>query len=299
VLAPVAAYLILLVGRLLLGLGESLVGVGVIAWGVGIAGPARSGKVLALIGAAIYGAFAVGGPIGLVLLNLIGFTGAMTVSALLPCLGLLAIWPICGIAPLAHAERPSFLSVIGQIWRHGLMVCLQGVGFAAVGAFFALYFLHQNWSYAGLGLTAFGGGFVSMRVGFSHLPDCLGGMPVAIGSLAVEAVGQVLIWSAHDPVLALIGAFMTGLGCSMIFPALGKEVVQIVAPHLRGTALGGFTAFQDLAYGLTGPVAGLLADRAGYGSVFLIGSVAAGTGLLIALYLHIRRRSYIEPSSFA
>jgi MFS family permease len=297
-LTPVAAYLILLVGRLLLGLGESLVGVGIIAWGIGIVGPARSGKVLALIGAAIYGALAVGGPIGLVLLDLIGFAGAMTVSALLPCLGLLAIWPICGIAPFAGAERPSFLSVISQIWQHGLIIFLQGVGFAAIGAFFALYFLHQNWSYAGLGLTAFGGGFVLMRVAFGHLPDRLGGMPVAIGSLGVETLGQVLIWSAHDPVLALAGAFMTGVGCSMIFPALGKEVVQIVEPRLRGTALGGFTAFQDLAYGLTGPIAGLLADRAGYGSVFLIGSAAAATGFMIALYLRLRRRSYIEPSSF-
>ena len=71
----------------------------------------------------------------------------------------------------------------------------------------------------------------------------------------------------------------------MIFPAMGREVVHLVEPHLRGTALGGFTAFQDLAYGATGPVAGLLADRAGYGSVFLIGGAAAGAGLLIALNL--------------
>jgi MFS family permease len=108
---------------------------------------------------------------------------------------------------------------------------------------------------------------------------------VAIGSLAVETLGQVLIWSATDPVLALVGAFLTGLGCSMIFPAMGREVVRLVEPHLRGTALGGFSAFQDIAYGLTGPVAGLLADRAGYSGVFLIGAGAAAAGLVIALSL--------------
>ena len=54
---PFAAFLILLVGRLILGLGESLVGVGVIAWGVGLVGPTRTAHVLAMIGAAIYGAF--------------------------------------------------------------------------------------------------------------------------------------------------------------------------------------------------------------------------------------------------
>jgi MFS family permease len=283
--APLMAYLMLLVGRLLLGLGESLVGVGVIAWGVGLVGPMRSGKVLALIGAAIYGAFAVGGPIGLALLTRFGFAGAMAISTVLPCLGLLAIWPIAGVVAYPDAKRPSYWSLIGRIWLHGSIVCLQGIGFAAIGAFFALYFVDRNWSYAGLGLTAFGTGFVLVRMLFGHLPDRIGGLLVAIGSLAVEAIGQVMIWSAADPILALVGAFLTGLGCSLIFPAMGREVVHLVEPHLRGTALGGYTAFQDLAYGLTGPLAGFLADRAGYGSVFPIGGVAAAAGVLIALCL--------------
>lgn len=283
--APLMAFVVLLLGRLLLGLGESLVGVGVIAWGVGIVGPARSSRVLALIGAAIYGALAIGGPIGLVLFDRFGFAGTMAISALLPGLSLLGIWRMAGVAAHPDARRPPFWSVIGRIWQHGSIVGLQGIGFAAIGAFFVLYFLDRHWSYAGLGLTAFGGGFVLVRVLFGHLPDRVGGLPVAIGSLAVETVGQVLIWSAPDPAIALAGAFLTGLGCSMIFPAMGREVIHLVEPHLRGTALGGYAAFQDIAYGLTGPVAGLLADRAGYGSVFLIGAAAAAAGLLVALYL--------------
>ncbi|TWB17321.1 putative MFS family arabinose efflux permease [Nitrospirillum amazonense] len=286
---PVPAFLILLAGRVLLGLGESFTGVGVVAWGIGMVGPQRTGKVLSLVGAAIYGALAVGGPIGLALLDHAGFAGAMAVSAVLPCLGLLAIWPLAGVAPHPPAVRPSFLGVMGRIWLHGLIVCLQGIGFAAIGAFFALYFLNRMWDHAGLGLTAFGGGFVLMRVAFGHLPDRIGGLLVATGSLAVEAAGQVLVWSAHDPVLALAGAFMTGLGCSMIFPSMGREVVHLVPPHLRGTALGGFTAFQDLAYGLTGPLVGFLADRAGYGSVFLVGGAAAGLGVALSLYLRRAR----------
>jgi MFS family permease len=283
--APLVAYAVLLAGRLLYGLGESLTAVGIIAWGIGLVGPARSGKVLSLVGAALYGALAVGGPIGLFLYARFGFAGAMAVSAVLPCLGLLAITPLTALPPQHGPERPPFWTVIGRIWAQGAIVCLQGIGFAAIGAFFALDFMHRHWAYAGLGLTAFGGGFVLVRVLLGHLPDKIGGLPVAIASLAVETIGQVLIWSAPDPVLALVGAFLTGLGCSMIFPAMGREVVRVVEPHLRATALGGFAAFQDLAYGLTGPVAGFLADRAGYGSVFLIGGVAAGAGFLLALHL--------------
>lgn len=288
--APWLAYGVLIAGRLLIGLGESLASVGVVAWGVGIVGPARSGKVLALIGAALYGAFAVGAPIGLALFDRFGFSGTMAVCAALPCLGLLAVRYVGGVAAHPDAKRPSYWSVIGTIWQHGLIVCLQGIGFAAIGAFFALHFIDKGWSHAGLGLTAFGSGFVLMRLTLGHLPDRIGGLPVAIGSLAIEAIGQILIWSAADPGVALAGAFLTGIGCSMIFPAMGREVVHLVSPQLRGTALGGFAAFQDLAYGLTGPLAGLLADRAGYGSVYLVGGAAAAVGFVVALRLRGAQR---------
>jgi MFS family permease len=285
------ALAVLMVGRLLVGYGESLVGVGVIAWGIGIAGPDRSGRVIALIGAAIYGALAVGGPLGLLMLDHNGFVAAMATSVALPCIGLLAMGWLEGIAPHPETRRSSFRSVMGRIWMHGLIVFLQGIGFAGIGAFFALYFLDRGWAYAGLGLTAFGSGFVLVRLCAGHLPDRIGGFRVAIASLAIEAVGQFVIWSAPSPAAALVGAFLTGLGCSLIYPAMGREVVKLVDPHLRGTAVGGFGAFQDLAYGLTGPIAGLLADQAGYGSVFLIGGIAATMGFLTTLIL--QRRSQI------
>ena len=78
--------------------------------------------------------------------------------------------------------------MIGRIWLHGSIVCLQGIGFAAIGAFFALYFLHRNWSYAGLGLTAFGSGFVPVRVLFGHLPGRTGG-PHAMVRLIARVIG--------------------------------------------------------------------------------------------------------------
>jgi MFS family permease len=169
-------------------------------------------------------------------------------------------------------------------------VGLQGVGFAALGAFFSLYFLSRGWRYAGLGLTCFGVGFVLIRILCGHLPDKIGGTRVAIVSLVVEACGQYLLWLAPGPEVALVGALLTGLGCSMVFPSMGSEVVKQVPPQLRGTAIGGFAAFQDLAYGATGPLVGLLADSAGYSSVFLIGGLAATLGLWMTIRAHQRTR---------
>lgn len=49
---------------------------------------------------------------------------------------------------------------------------------------------------------------------------------------------------------------------------------------------------MDVAYGLTGPLAGFLVDRAGYGSVFLVGAAAAAAGLMIALGLYRRSQRH-------
>jgi len=285
------AYAMLIAGRLLLGLGESLAIVGALGWAMSLMGPARSGKVMALAGIAMYGAFAAGGPIGLVALNRLGFIGLMGVCIALPVLGLVVIQPVAATTPHAGQRQP-FWQVIGVIWKPGAAVGLQGIGFAALGAFFSLYFLSRGWPHAGLGLTCFGAGFVLVRVLCGHLPDRIGGRPVAVVSLAVEACGQYLLWLAPNPATALAGAFLTGLGCSMVFPSMGVEAVKLVPPQLRATAIGGFAAFQDLAYGATGPVLGLLADHAGYSPVFLLGGLAATLGIVMA----IRTRRPASPA---
>ena len=140
-----------------------------------------------------------------------------------------------------------------------------------------------------------------MRILFGHLPDRVGGIPVTFASITVEAIGQYLLWIASGPAMALVGAFLTGLGCSLIFPAMGIEMVRRIPPHLRGTAMGGLAAFQDLAFGGTGPITGLLADRFGYGVVFLVGGLAASLGLalVIAIVRESRQQTELLSSSAA
>ena len=278
-----AAFPALIVGRLLLGLGESLAMVGMVAWAIGLLSPARSGQVISLVGVGMYGAFAVGGPLGLALLDRLGFPGLMAVCTAAPLLGLLAIGPIPAVAPHAGPREPLW-RILGRIWRAGAAVGLQGVGFAALGAFFSLYFLKRGWPYAGLGLTCFGVGFVAVSAAVRPFagPDRRrqgrrrlarrGGPP-----------GNICCGSRRVRRRRWAGALLTGIGCSMVFPAMGSEVVMRTPPHLRGIAVGGFAAFQDLAYGATGPLAGAFADRWGYPTIFLIGGLAATLGIVMVL----------------
>lgn len=281
---------VLILGRLTLGVGESFLVTGMLAWGIGAVGADKAGKVMSWTGLAIYGAMAVGAPCGLALYQTSGLESLGALTLLLPLLSLALVWRIADIAP-GPGGRGSLFALLGRICMPGLILALQGVGFAAIGAFISLDFAANGWRGAGLALSCFGLAFALVRVVAGHLPDRLGGPRVAIVSLLVEGLGLLLLWSAPNATLALVGAAITGLGSSLIFPALGLVVVKRVDSRERATALGGYAAFQDIAYGLTGPLTGLLAAIYGFSSPFLIGALAAFIGLGLAIRIHRQEKA--------
>ncbi|THD40613.1 arabinose transporter [Pantoea sp. R102] len=281
---PASSVAILLLGRVVLALGESLLATGALGWGLGLVGPANAGKVMAWIGIAIYGAWALGAPLGVAIYHGWHFTGIAMAIILVPLLPLMFITQVRAVAPTS-TKRTPFYKVMGAVWRPGLGLALASVGFGMITAFIALLFAARAWGNASLAFTAFGVAFIAARLFFAHLPDKLGGARVALVCVLIEACGQLLIWRADDATLVYLGAALTGFGYSLAFPAFGVEAVRRAPPHTRSLAMGAYVAFLDIALAVTSPLAGALAAHRGVASVYLAGAIAVALAMLVALSL--------------
>jgi len=285
---PAASMVLLLLGRIVLALGESLIATGALGWGLGLAGPGNAGKVMAWIGIAIYGAWALGAPAGVAIFHHEHFTGIALAIVVIPLLPLLFITRVRAVQPTA-GKRTPFYKVMGAVWRPGLGLALSSVGFGMITTFIALLFAAKAWGNASLAFTAFGVAFIGARIFFAHLPDKLGGARVALVCVIIEACGQLLIWGADSAAVAYLGAALTGFGYSLAFPGFGVEAVRRAPPQTRSLAMGAYVAFLDIALGITSPLAGALAGHAGIASVYLAGAIAVACAVLVALSLLARQ----------
>jgi MFS family permease len=92
---------------------------------------------------------------------------------------------------------------------------------------------------------------------------------------------------ANHPAMAMLGAALSGIGFSLIFPALGVVAVERVSGSNRGAALASYSVFIDVALGVTGPLGGWIASGGRYGPMFVVAAMLslAGAVLTVCLYL--------------
>ena len=281
---PVISVWVLLAGRVVLALGESLIVTGSMGWGVGLVGPQNAGKVMAWIGIAMYAAFALGAPLGVVVNAQWGFSGIAVGTIIIPLLAFAIVAGAQGVAPTSQ-RRTSFFSVLSAVWVPGLGLACSSVGFGVITAFIALLFASKDWGNASLAFTAFGLAFIGARIFFGHLPDRIGGAKVALICVIIEAAGQLLIWGADAPFLAYLGAALTGFGYSLAFPGFGVEAIKRAPAQSRSLAMGAYVAFLDISLGISIPLAGVLAAVAGVASVYLAGAATVALSVIVALVL--------------
>jgi MFS family permease len=274
----------LFVSRLVLGVGESLGSTGSTLWGITSAGQASTAKVISFNGISTYGGMALGAPLGVVLDQQ---WGLKSIGLLILLIGGFSLALASRKKPVTvtPGEHLPFRDVAFRVLPHGMALALGGIGYSSLATFVTLFYLSRHWNGAALCLTAFGLAFIAARLLFIQAINRFGGFPVAMACLTVESLGLLLLWRASSPWMALTAAATAGFGFSLVFPALGVEAVKRVTLNNRGAALGVFTAFADVSFFLTGPLAGAVIGVWGYSSVFLFALVCVLAALVIAVVL--------------
>lgn len=273
---------LLLASRAALGAGLGFVGTGSLSWGIGLAGAQNTARFIAYNGVAAYGGIALGAPLGIALSEGLGLWSAGVTILLL---GVLGAWLAARKRPSAVVSGPrlQFGHVLRRVGPFGAALALGSIGFGTLASFVTLYFAHRGWNGAAWCLTAFGAGFITARLLFAGAINRFGGFPVAFWSLGVEIAGLLLLSLAWTPALALIGSALTGLGLSLVYPALGVIAVARAPVTSRGAALSAYSLFMDISLGLTGPTVGALVGWLGYWAMFPFAAVAAAGALALAL----------------
>jgi len=152
-------------------------------------------------------------------------------------------------------------------------------------AFVSLYALHLGLEGAAPYLSVYAAVVIGLRVLGAKLPDRVGARRLSSIAMLVGAAGLLLIGLWPEPTGLMVGTALFASGVAFMFPALSLLVVSSVPDSERGAALGTFTAFLDVAFGL-GPVAfGLVVGSWGYEASLMLGAEVdvAGAALLVVV----------------
>lgn len=290
--SPFISLSFLVVTRLLTGCAEGMIGASPINWAIMAVGEKHTAKIISYNGVACYGALAIGASLGIIIEQKFSLYGIGILSIILGILGFLFARTKENKTNSNQKEVQSFWKVLGKVAPFGVCLALGGLGFASISTFITLYYNYFHWNNGALCLSVFGGLFVAGRLVFSNVINNYGGIKVAIACLLVETIGLLIIAFATNSQMALIGAGVTGLGFSLIFPALGVVAIKSVSPSSQGSALAGYGLFIDLSLGVAGPLIGGVADIYGMSYIFPFSAAMVFIGLGLAYLL--KRKSSLK-----
>ncbi|GEN76317.1 MFS transporter [Chryseobacterium hagamense] len=283
--SPSLSLIFLIITRLLTGCAEGLVGASPINWAIMAVGEEHTAKIISYNGVASYGALAIGASLGILIEHDFSLYGIGMLSIMMGTAGFLYARTKRNVTNPNTQEGQSFWKVLRKVAPFGACLALGGLGFASISTFITLYYNYFHWNNGALCLSVFGGLFVIGRLVFSNVIKNYGGIRVAMVCLLVETTGLLIIAFGNNPEIALVGAGVTGLGFSLIFPALGVVAIKSVPASNQGSALAGYGLFIDLSLGVAGPLIGGVADVYGMAYIFPFsaGMVFIGLGLAYLL----------------
>lgn len=283
--SPLLSISLLAASRLLTGCGEGMVGASPVNWAILRVGDEHTSTAISYNGISNYSSMAIGAPLGVILSQHLGNWSIAAFTILVGLIGLISTINKKALYSLSTEVRNSFFSVLKIVSPFGIGLALAGIGFGTISTFITLYYNYKGWENAAICITCFSTMFVLGRFVLTGSINKIGGVKIALYSMIIESVGLLMISFAPSPLLTIIGASITGLGFSMVFPALGVEAVKRASSANKGAALGAYGLFIDISLGVSGPLVGLVAKQFGMNFIFPFSLFLVLLGVMVCFIL--------------
>ena len=256
--------------RAIAGLGEAAVFVGAASAAQDLATDERRGEAASYFSLAIYSSLFLGPPLGEWISETFGNDTAWVLAG-----GLAVLAASTGIvAPGAPAEPPPKperrVLLHRAALRPGAVLFLGLLGYTGFLAFAALHAEEVGIANTGTVFTVFALVIIFLRIFAAKLPDQLGPIRTSRISLSCGAVGLAVLAVWTEPVGVYVGAAILAVAQSFLFPALFALVVDDAPDAERSHAISTLSMFFDLAFGLGGPVIGLVSDTFDRSTAFAV-----------------------------
>ena len=267
--------------RALAGLGEAAVFVGAASAAQDLATDESRGEAASYFSLAIYSSLFLGPPLGEWISETFGNDTAWVLAG-----GLAVLAASTGIvapgAPTEPPPKPERRVLLHRAaLRPGAVLFLGLLGYTGFLAFAALHAEEVGIANTGTVFTVFALVIIFLRIFAAKLPDQLGPIRTSRISLSCGAVGLAVLAVWTEPVGVYVGAAILAVAQSFLFPALFALVVDDAPDAERSHAISTLSMFFDLAFGLGGPVIGLVSDTFNRSTAFAVSAGIATFALAV------------------
>jgi MFS family permease len=268
--------------RFVTGIGEAFFFVGAASAVADLAPEDRRGEALSLFSLALYAGIGLGPILGETAVEVLGFGAAWIAAA-----ALATVAAALGLAvPETRVEAEEEAGV-GQPLIHrgairpGVILWANLVAMAGFFAFLPLYAPEAGLGGSRLLFLLFSVVVIAVRSAGARIPDRIGPRRASLGALLSTAAGMIVLAAWPGAAGIVTGTVVLAVGQALAFPALMTLAMRGVPSAERGSLVGTFTAFVEVAFGLGPVLLGFVAAGFGFRGAFFAGGVVALCGLLL------------------
>jgi MFS family permease len=268
--------------RFLTGIGEAFFFVGAASAVADLAPEERRGEALSLFSLALYAGIGLGPILGEAAVEGLGFGAAWIAAAALATVAAALGFAVRETRVAAEEEAGAVQPLIhrGAI-RPGVILWANLVAMAGFFAFLPLYAPDAGLEGSRLIFLLFSVVVIAVRSAGARIPDRIGPRRASLGALISTAVGMMVLAAWPGAAGVVSGTVVLAVGQALAFPALMTLAMRGVPAAERGSLVGTFTAFVEVAFGLGPVLLGFVAAGFGFRGAFLAGGVVALCGLLL------------------